>query len=200
MTFQPGDWFECRNQELMQLLQSKSIRTSAEVIRAEIIGSDAGVLALTGAEAPEGVERYGMALKRNTRISLPWARTLILRRDAAPSAETAALGMMRLDDSEYPAWEMVARLESFQRLARDVGTPEEQALTLAALGDLRLPVYDAGMIWVRRTPTTEEVIQLWRAEIEQGHDPQHAFLRAVYSRPVALCTLPADWMGSWIGA
>jgi hypothetical protein len=200
LTFQPGDWFECRNQELLELTQAGLVRTTADVLRVEFVGGDAGVLALPGAVPPSTLGAYGLAMQKGDVLALPWKRTLIMDKGVGCTAETVALGMMRLAPDSYPAWEMVAKLASFTRTLASVGTEDEKARTLEALGDLRLPVYDTRLLWVRRTPATEEVIRLWRAEVEQGHDPQHAFLRVVYRNPVALNTLPADWVGSWIQA
>jgi len=200
LTYYAGDWFECRNQELIELMQAGAVRTTADVLRVEFAGDDSGVLLLPGALPPAGLDHYGIETREAGALCLPWERTLVMSAGAGCTAETVALGMMRLAPDDYPAWELVVKLASFTRLARDVGSAEEQALTLAALGDLQLPVYDTRLLWVRRTEATEEVIQLWRAEVEQGHDPQHAFLRVVYTHPVALNTLPADWVGSWIQA
>jgi hypothetical protein len=200
-TYQPGDWFECRNQELLELLQQQTVLSTTDMIRKTFDGQDAGVLVPKGVEIPDALRRYGMSARNGQATDLPWERTLLWDGHAALTAECAALGLMRLEAEDgEPAWEMAAMLESDTRLARDIGTEAERALTLEMVGDLRLPVYKIGLVWVRRTPAAEEVIQLWRAAVESGADERHAFLRTIYTHRVKLCTLPADWMGQWMRA
>ena len=83
-------------------------------------------------------------------------------------------------------------------LAGDIGTAIDKARTLELIGDLRIPVYDPNLVWIRRTEATKEIVKFWCDELQSGADPRHAFLRAIYSRGVALCTLPANWIGRWI--
>lgn len=117
------------------------------------------------------------------------------------TAAAIVLGLMRIDaDDPDLAWEMAAMLDSQSRIAQDIGTAADKARTLEVLGDLRLPVYETGSLWVRRTEMTEEVLRLWCAEVDAGANEQHAFLRTIYTRRVLLCTLPADWIGQWMRA
>ena len=197
--YMPGDWFECRNQERAELLQGGFIEGHLAGISVNFSNLDAGVLAL-GKQAPlDTFKRYGIKLQHGDTIKLPWERTLLWRTRTPITPEGAALGLMRID-AENPdsAWEMAAMLKGVTLLARDVGTELEQERTLEVLGDLRLPVYETGILWVRRTETTEEVIRQWQAEVSAGADEQHAFIRTIYTHPVILCTLPANWVGQWI--
>ena len=196
-TYHPGDWFECRNQELRALLERGAIDTTAAVIREEFAFEDAAVLALAG-HVTEGLEDFGIRVIHGDRLALP-AERVLLWTGANLTAEAVALGLSRLEATpDTLAWEMVAMLQDARKLARDVGTQGERDKTLAAVGALELPVYDTGAVWVRRTDATEGVIQLWQDELDAGADPQHAFLRSIYTRRVLLCTLPANWIGaSW---
>jgi len=104
-------------------------------------------------------------------------------------------GFMRViqDESEDASWEMAAMLLSLDKNAGDFGSEEEKAKTKAVIGDLRMPMYDARIVWVRKTPATERVIDYWAKELEGGADINHSFLRALYSQGAMLCTLPANW-------
>jgi len=200
-TYQPGDWFQCNNQEMLELLALKRVQTASLQIRENFDGQSVGVRFLSSAVPPKTLGDCGMDVRRGVSYDLPWERTALWDPRINTTAESIALGLLRIDGrGEFPAWELAAMLEHKTRLAADVGTPEERARTLEVLGDLRLPVYQTGLLWVRKTPAAEEVIQLWRAEVDAGADPQHAFLRVVYTRRVLLCTLPADWIGQWLGA
>ena len=199
--YAPGDWFECHNQELAELLQQGLVETSALDVRANYENMDAGVLTI-GHDAPEDMcEKYGLEVRRGNMLELPWERTVLWSAGTRLTAEAIVLGLMRID-AEDPdlAWEMAAMLDKKSRLAKDVGTEKDKARTLEVLGDLRLPVYETGALWVRRTEMAEEVLRLWRAEVDAGAGERHAFLRTIYSCRVLLCTLPADWIGQWMRA
>jgi len=197
--YMPGDWFECHNQERRKLARDGFIEGHLAGISVNFAELDAGVLAL-GRRVPEDMfERYGIELQHSDTITLPWERTLLWRTGTRMTPEGAALGLMRIDaENSSSAWEMAAMLKGETLLVRDVGTELEQERTLEVLGDLRLPVYETGVLWVRRTETTEEVIRLWQSEVADGADVQHAFIRTIYTHPVILCTLPPNWAGQWI--
>ena len=108
------------------------------------------------------------------------------------------MGLARLhsfEDTDAEPWEMLAILASETEWADSFGSDEERAKTEGAIGDLRIPVYDTNMLWVRKTERTEAVIARWLTELRQGADEQHAFLRALYAEHVLMCTLPANWAG-----
>jgi len=198
-TYQPGDWFEVRNQELLELLARRLVDTTAHIIKAEFDGKDCGVLALGEATPPETLESYGIEVERELVPTLPWERTMIMSEGCCTTVESVALGLMRVGkDEEFPGWEMAAMLDSTTQLAQDIGGPEDLERTLELVGSLMVPVYNTGLVWVRRTPETETVIQLWSDELGKGADPKHAFIRAIYCQSVKLCTLPAEWIGKWI--
>ena len=199
-TYQPGDWFQVKNQELLELLANKLVDTTAHIIRDEFVGKDTGVLVLPDTKAPKGLSAFGIAEKAALVPELPWKRTLIMSGKASVTIESAALGLMRIYTEDFPSWEMAALLGSATRLARDVGSKEDQERTLELIGGLDIPVYDTGLVWIRRTKATISVVKTWRDELKRGSDMQHAFIRAIYGQSVKLCTLPAEWVGRWIRA
>ncbi len=197
--YQPGDWFECRNQERAELMRGGFIASGNAGIDASFDGIDAGVLML-GTPAPlDFCSRYSLEMQQGQDVELPWERTVLWRTHTRLTPEAAVLGLMRIDaGNDESAWEMAAMLKSETKTARSIGSEEERARTLEVLGDLRLPIYDTGVLWVRRTEATKEVINLWREEVDAGADERHAFLRTIYTNPVLLCTLPPDWVGQWM--
>lgn len=128
-------------------------------------------------------------------LGLPYGCTLIRTSGVKISRQAATKGFARLLSSQDTnhAWEILAMLVDRNLLAAAVGSDEERARTLAEVGDLRLPVYDVRLLWVRRTEATKRLIAKWAAEVKRGADEQHAFLRALYKERAMVCTLPPDW-------
>jgi hypothetical protein len=106
------------------------------------------------------------------------------------------LGFGRLEPAKdgFAAWEMAAMWMGNKLLAQQFGSVEEKERTRAVVRELRIPVYDTRLVWVRRTETTEAVIEQWVKELRVGANEAHAFLRAVYTHKPMLNTLPQNWM------
>jgi len=134
---------------------------------------------------------------------LPYPYTAIWNPSLAVPLRGIEAGFVRLMSAElYPGgdtWEAVMPLVSLKAQAGDVGSPEERAKTEEAVGTLRLPVYDTRLLWVRKTPATEKLVEMWATELAAGADEQHAFLRALYASRIMICTVPPNWQsGGWM--
>lgn len=130
--------------------------------------------------------------------SVPFEYTFIWRPDQKISPRLLNYGFMRImaDEDRASAWEIAACLIGGNRLANSFGTSHERRRTLKAVGDLRLPVYESRMVWVRKCPSAVAVIENWARQLEEvGADEHHAFLRALYVKRAMLCTMPYDWKG-----
>jgi len=194
-TFQPGDWLQVQPRDLLRYQAEGKIQTPSEILKATFDFSHAGILRLCKAPIlPLG--DFGISQEAGDYPALPWKYTLITMR-LAVNAQNAALGFLRIEAQEgWDAFEMAAQLKSGYPLAESAGTPEERALTLATLGDLRIPMYDTSLLWVRRTEATLDLIGAWTEELKAGADRDHAFLRVLYTRHVLLATLPPEWAGA----
>lgn len=131
--------------------------------------------------------------------SVPFKYTLIWDSLQIVSERMINAGFLRILDKEgiMEAWEIAACLLSHDTLASQVGDLEDQQKTEELIGDLRLPVYQTSVLWVRKTPVSEKVIADWLEGLKELADSSHAFLRSVYINKPLLCTLPPDWT-SWV--
>jgi hypothetical protein len=199
-TYQAGDWFEVRNQELLQLQAAHQINTTAEILKATFDFTQCGVLWRGAPGHTAALDVYGIASRTTSTLDLPWFYTLLALPATVLSAQNIALGFLRVEDvADWENWEIAACLQSGLPLAADRSTDAERAATLAAVGDLRIPLYATGCLWVRRTVTTAALLAAWDAELRAGADPDQAFVRALYTRRVRVCTLPPDWVGATPG-
>lgn len=196
-TFQPGDWLQVQPRDLLRYQAEGKIKTPGDILKATFDFSHAGVLRLGNTPIlPLG--DFGLQQEAGDYPALPWEYTLITARMAV-NVQNAALGFLRVEErTGYDAWELAAQLKSGYPLAESAGTPEERALTLATLGDLRIPLYDTSLLWVRRTEATLDLIGAWTEELKAGADRDQAFLRALYTRRVLLATLPPEWVGAQV--
>lgn len=199
--YYPGDWVEVGKQTALLWLSDGSAEipgpdaSKMEVVK-ELLGSGCGVR-VRQKHLPSQLKRgFGNCAKSlefsSGPLALPYRYTMLWHPSVSVTPQLVLIGFSQIASvgSDRLSWEMVARLKS-TKLARDIGSKEEQAQTKTVVGDLRIPVYDTKVLWIRKTPKTEELIRRWAAAIEAGEDEAHAFLRVLYTGGVLLCTLPA---------
>ena len=121
---------------------------------------------------------------------LRWPRTLLwdasrlnLRSNILP----AGFGLLS-------KWQVVAPVFSYDVLARDISSDEDKALTRKIIRDLRVPVYDTRMVFLRRCRDTQRLLALWKQEGERlNGDEKLAFMRAAYAVKPTICAAPSSW-------
>jgi len=86
-------------------------------------------------------------------------------------------------------------LWDYDTLARDVGSEEERAYTESVIHDLRVPLRDTRLVFVRRCSDTRKLVETWHAERARvpGGEDKLAFLRALYAVKPLVCDLPTVW-------
>jgi len=166
-----------------------------EVVK-NLLGPGGGVRVLGKGKESWSNQDFGNCLKAlefsTGPVALPYQYPMLWDPSASVTPQRVLIGFSQITSKEKGqlSWEMVARLEGHY-LARDVGTKAEQAKTRDLIGDLRIPVYDIRVLWIRKTAKTESLIRRWTAAIQAGEDKAHAFLRTLYTEGVLLCTLPS---------
>lgn len=90
------------------------------------------------------------------------------------------------------AWDMAVPILSYETLALHVGDQEEREKTQDVIRDLRVPLYDTRMIFIRDSEDTRKFIDVWKKEEGEEH---LAFLRALYRTKPFILALPVTWTG-----
>ena len=90
-------------------------------------------------------------------------------------------------------WEVAAPLYDYKMLAITTGTEKEREKTKMVIRDLRAPMYDTRLMFVKRTKNGQELLKQWNLEV--GEERRLAFLRALYKVKPLVLALPATWMG-----
>jgi len=122
---------------------------------------------------------------------LPWAQTLFL-----------APGLSHVPWTLIPAgfrflqrgWDAAAPFLRPGVLAAELGTPAERKRTAAVALDLRVPLYEPGLLFVRDSKAGRALVATWRQECAGGADEKLAFLRALCRVKPAFCVLPYSWL------
>jgi len=123
-------------------------------------------------------------------VAAPYTNTFLWEPSKVVSPRLLNYGFLRIVSGK---WDLASSLFSYKALADIVGTEEDQEGTQKLIGDLRLPVYDSRLVWVRQTAASHAFLEAWSKELEKGTGEFHSFLRALYVARPMICTLPMDW-------
>ncbi len=91
-------------------------------------------------------------------------------------------------------WEAASPLWRYGVLAKDVGTAEERERTRECTLDLRVPLYEPSLLFLRRSEGAEQLLAVWQAECAEGGNRRLAFLRALCQVKPLFLALPRSWM------
>lgn len=180
ITKRPGEWIKVGRQ------QATSWLATGEADRPDMPDLDAlpgcGVV-LTGGSP--SVSLSGLEMVKADKPRLEFTRTLLWS-GINFRGDLLAAGFQSLD-----TWELAMPLLSYEVLARDIGSDRDRQRTEKLIRDLRVPLYDVRLMFMRRCDTTRRLLDAWLAE--KGNRSL-AFLRALYRiRPLVLA-LPVTWV------
>lgn len=119
---------------------------------------------------------------------LPFTETLILTPTFQPRLDRVVDGFNLLK-----RFQLAVPIRDYRLLALSVGTDEQREQAQKVLRDLRVPLRDTRLVFVKRCKTTNALLQQWSELVSTGMDERLAFLMAVYSTKPLVCDLPATW-------
>jgi hypothetical protein len=190
-TYAPGDWVEVGKQLALRWVANGDAWVP-EVSIADFMDITTTGIVVTGDE--EVGRRLLEPFRRRVGIAytypeLRWPKTLLWDPAVALRTELLPIGFHLLD-----AWQVACPLLSYDTLAQEVGNEEDQERTRALIHDLRVPVYDVRLVFVRRCGDTRLLMEYWGEERAGSVGTFHPFLRAMYrARPLVLA-LPVTWV------
>lgn len=136
------------------------------------------------------VENLRMSFHEDAWPLLAYSETLLWVPEFEPRMDHLMQGYNLLK-----RWQVAVPLWDYDVLARDVGSDEERVHTETVIRDLRVPLRDTRLVFVRRCPDTRRLVETWHAERARfpGGEDKLAFLRALYLVKPLVCDLPTVW-------
>lgn len=191
--YHKGDWVDIGRQTAQLMIAKGEARVAITEANA-LAGDNNGVVVLNARH--ENAVYTDMLVKFGVKLSVTlseepaiiysrnmlWDAGLILR------PELISAGFNLLDK-----WDIVCPLWSYTELAVHLGTEEERKRTEAVVRDLRVPVYDIRLMFVKANETTRGLFQLWLKEMSNSNEPRLAFMRAFYQTKPLMLALPITW-------
>lgn len=179
-TYYPGDWVEVGKQTAQRWIIDGAARSAQPQKLVSLDGC--GVVSLSG-KAGEG---YNVPVETLDAPSLPFARTLIACTKVRPELLSVGFGLLS-------TWEVACPLWDYEQLAIHIGSTKARERTQVLIGDLRVPVYESRIVWVKRCRAGEALVDAWNVERESGDDDRLCFLRALWQVKPLICATPTTW-------
>jgi len=133
--------------------------------------------------------RLGLQLRQGQKWKSAWERTLFVSGEYQVPWDLLPSGFHFLK-----RWDAAAPLWRYGVLGQDVGTPSERKRTAKLTLDLRIPLYEPGLLFIRSSEAGLALLETWRAECRRGDDERLAFLRALHIVKPKFCALPRSWL------
>lgn len=180
----PGDWVEVGKQQALAWVasgQAKAIGAASKELF-----NDCGILVRE--PAPSLYGPVPMTIDR-LQTALLYPKNMLWDGKTKMPPHLLAVGFNLLE-----TWEAAIPLLSYEQLAANIGNDADRAATLASVRDLRVLLYEPGIMFLRDCDACHHLLDRWKAE-RSGGNAYLAFLRALYATPLLVCALPTTWTG-----
>ncbi len=187
-TLRPGDFVDI-NRALAQIwVRDKKARSPVASDNADpAIFADVGILLCGEAVGSAYFAQSGLPLS-NEEETIPFPKTIRVSSKNFFDWERLACGVKLLN-----TWECAIPLFPPSLLAAQVGGEQQRERALAVLHDLRIPVYDPSLMFLRQGEPCQQLLTRWQEEQERIGDKVLALLCALYRTPLLICPLPSTW-------
>lgn len=192
--YHAGDWVSVGRQTAEQWILGGEAET-IDPDQLDAVQQTSGII--VRGRAPDGwrerleqISGLQLAFSDRWSYDLPFTETLIWQ----PSAELR-LDLLLKGFALLKKWQVVVPLLDYTTLAANVGTTQEREQTKAVIRDLRVPLRDTRLIYVRRCEATRNMMDWWQKASETCHEERLAFLQALYRVKPLICDVPASWAG-----
>ena len=123
---------------------------------------------------------------------MPFERTVIVSKgvNMRPGLLPAGVGLL-------DKWQIAVPFVGYsdKDLAIYRGDDSDKNTTRRQILDLRVPVYDTRLMFVRRCPDTRRLFEAWNDWRKQVKDEPLAFLCALWDVKPLILPLPTSWRG-----
>lgn len=190
--YRPGDWVAVGKATALRWIAEGEASDPKAEIR-EFVGDDFGIRIVGSSGVGRDIlSQAGDGDPIPTSIDgplLPWELTLIWDPASLLRKELLSIGFNFLS-----VWQVACPLMKYEVMASSIGGPEDKDITVKLIGDLRVPMYNPRLVFVKRCSDTREMIKVWKEEQELSPNSlHHSFLRAIYRTKPLILALPPNW-------
>lgn len=186
-SYHPGDWLQLGRQQARECLSRGEIEILKPVVLKSVQDLSGCAILTTETIAEPDLSFFaasfpGVPIEKHLGNYPTYNRFLLWDRQANLRRDLILTGFELLQK-----WQLAVPLLDYNVLAENVGSDKQRQDTKEVIHDLRVPIYDHRVMFVRQCTETRKLFELWDGT-------QLGFLRALYqSRPV-VNALPPSWV------
>jgi len=183
--FQPGDWVDVgRSTAREWIADGTAIARDVNLMKVSAPAGSCGIMMFGSKTEIEA----GVPCSLDGDWEMRWERNLFLQgaTPVQPALIPVGFDLLR-------TWEVAVPLVDYRMLAQDEGDEKDRAYTATVIRDLRVPMYDVRLIFMRRCEASDALLEQYLAE---GLG-RLGFLRALYRVKPLILALPVTWTGQW---
>ena len=184
VTFFPGDWVRVGKQHARRWVADGSAHMPERSHRAQLLTASCGAVIWDGPQGSAGVLN-DLHFVHSREPCLEYHKTMLWQPGLALKSHMVPVGFSLLDK-----WQIAVPLCDYDTLAAHVGDDDDRARMMELVSDLRMPVYDTRLMFVRRCPDTRRLFELWNKE---PGERRLAFMRALFQVKPLVLALPTTW-------
>lgn len=191
--YNPGDWIEVGKQTAnLWISQGIAINPRYDLSK-EYVDSTAGIVLVNSinerllANIKQDIKHINS--QQSDKPDMIYSENMIWSNGVGVKRELVPIGFKLLKN-----WQLALPLYDYDILATHLGTDEEKKYVKSIIHDLRVPVYNTNLMFIRRCDETRELLNQWELERQLVSNVSLAFHVAMYKTKPILCALPTSWI------
>ena len=193
INYKAGDWVEVGKQTAASWIQQGIAKRSDFSLASEYIDMTSGIVVVNSKnhQLINNIKQDlpGIDISESNKPEMLFSENMIWSNAVKIKRENVIIGFKLLDK-----WQVATPLYSYDKLAVHLVSDKDKDYCLSVLHDLRVPVYNTNLLFIRRCEQTQELINQWNQEQELIDNPHLAFHIAYYKTKVLLNALPVSWI------
>lgn len=194
-TYHVGDWVDVGKFLALKLIESGQAHIPNQEINGEYLDYTAGI-AVLGNKLEENTRKQiettvnKLSFAFIDKPELPFSETMIYDSSFTKiRPELIGIGFYWLQN-----FEVIAPIFDYEQLAIHIGSDNDRRLTKEVVEEMRIPVYDDKLLFVRRSEKTKALIKSYNDFRKEIKEPKLALLCAIYEHKPLLLPMPTTWM------
>jgi len=192
--FKKGDWIEVGKQTANQwIIQGIADRPGYDVSK-EYVDYTAGIITVGGINQNllTNIKQDipGIELTHSDDYHMFYSENMIWNNGVNIRRENLFVGFKLLKN-----WQLAVPLHSYDDLAvHQTMTKDEKIYLKSAIKELRVPIYNTDLMFIRRCDETQALFNQWEIEKTIIENNSLSFHVAMYKTVPVICSLPVNWV------
>lgn len=194
--YHPGDWVDVGTGYARRLISQNLAEKPGVNVLSELVDYTSGMVVI-GDELDNNKYRQiqetipHLEIVYSDDVEIPFSETLIYN----TKLNKLRIELLPIGFKWLKSFQVILPLLDYTTLAIHLGNSDDQLKAKEILKELRVPVYDTRLMFVRRCDETKELLSRWKAHKGNFTDDKLAFLCALYEVKPLHLALPNTWSG-----